>query len=103
MKLYKWNPETDGPLSETALTNKLEKLGYHCTCYTYSKGTVFPDHSHGADKIDAVLKGQFRISTSGESVIMEPGDYVFVPANTTHHAEVIGDESVVSIDAIKLD
>jgi quercetin dioxygenase-like cupin family protein len=102
MKLNKWNPETEGALTETALTDKLEKLGYRCTCYTYPRGTVFPEHSHSMDKIDAVLKGKFRITSSGFSHVLEPGDYVFVPANITHRAEVVGDECVVSLDAIKM-
>ena len=101
MKVHKWNAETDGPLSETGLINKLEKMGYRCTRYTYPRGTYFPDHSHSDDKIDAVLKGEFKISMSGKSVLLNAGDYVFVPKGEVHSAEVVGNESVVSIDAIK--
>jgi quercetin dioxygenase-like cupin family protein len=38
----------------------------------------------------------------GESIILTAGDYIYIPANTPHSAEVIGDESVVSIDAVKI-
>jgi quercetin dioxygenase-like cupin family protein len=37
----------------------------------------------------------------GESIVLAPGDYIYIPANTPHSAEVMGDESVVSIDAVK--
>lgn len=101
MKVQKWNPDTEGPLSEPALIHKLEKLGYYCTCYTYPPGTVFQEHNHEIDKIDAVLSGKFKLSMAGKSVTLEAGDYLLVPKNMIHRAEVIGDESVVSIDAVK--
>lgn len=103
MNVYQWNTKIDGPLTEAGLINKLELMGYHCTRYTYPKGTFFPDHSHHADKIDAILKGCFKISMGNESAVLNAGDYVLVPRETIHNAEVIGDESVVSIDAVKLD
>lgn len=101
MKLYQWNPEADGPCSEAALINKLEKMGYQCTCYTYPKGTIFPEHSHNLDKIDAVLKGQLKITMAGTSLVLHAGDYVFIAHGTRHSAEVVGDEAVVSIDAVR--
>ncbi|MBI4005561.1 MAG: cupin domain-containing protein [Gammaproteobacteria bacterium] len=101
MKVQKWDSNTDGPLSESALRNKLESIGYHCTRYIYPPRTVFPEHSHEVDKIDAVLSGKFKLSMKDKNVILEAGDYLFVPKGMIHRAEVIGNESVVSIDAIK--
>ena len=101
MKIYRWNPDTDGPLSEAALINKLETLGYTCVRYTYPAGTYFPDHNHEIDKIDAVLQGNFKITMRGESDILTRGSYVEIPKYTIHSAEVIGDEVVISIDAIR--
>lgn len=101
MKIYRWNPDTDGPLTEAALVNKLETLGYKCVRYTYPAGTCFPDHDHEIDKIDAVLQGTFKITMHAESVILTRGSYIEVPKHTIHSAEVIGNEAVVSIDAVK--
>jgi quercetin dioxygenase-like cupin family protein len=101
MKLEHWDPERDGPLSEAALINKLEKYGYDCTRYTYPPGTVFPEHCHETDKIDAVLKGKFKMSMAGESVVLQAGDCLHVPAGMIHRAEVINDTPVISIDAVK--
>lgn len=101
MPKVKWNAESDGTFSETALIMKLEKLGYRCTHYTYPAGTEFPPHEHTVDKIDAVVKGKFRITMDGESFILEPGDYVVINRNTEHSAAVVGNDAVVSIDAIK--
>lgn len=101
MKICHWNTQVDGPLTETALIDKLERMDYRCTRYTYPRGTLFADQLHNLDKIDAVLKGRMKIGISGENVILNPGDYVCIPKGTSYSVEVIGDESVVSIDAIK--
>ncbi len=101
MKVEHWHPDVDGPLTEQALCQKLEKRGYSVTRYTYSPGTSFPEHTHNIDKIDAVLAGRFRMSMNGQAVILEPGDCLAVPRGTPHAAEVMGDQPVVSLDATR--
>ena len=101
MRLFRWNTTVDGRLTETALRQKLERLGYSVTRYSYSRGTYFPDHSHGVDKIDAVVSGRFRMVMEGKEVILEAGDMLTVPAGVVHSAEVIGDEPVVSLDGVR--
>ena len=96
-----WDSERDGPLSEQALRRKLEQRGYRVSRYEYPPGMVFPDHTHGVDKIDAVLAGRFRMTLENQSVILEAGDCLAVPRGTVHRAEVVGDEPVVSLDAVK--
>jgi quercetin dioxygenase-like cupin family protein len=101
LKLKHWDFDSDGPLDETAMRRKLQALGFRVTRYHYSPGTVFPDHTHGVDKIDAVLSGRFRMTMDGRSLILEAGDMVAVPAGAVHSAEVVGGETVVSLDAIR--
>lgn len=102
MELRHWDEEADGPLTKFAMRQKLEAMGYAVTCYTYLPGTIFPMHDHEVDKIDAVLSGQFRMEMDGQSVILEAGDTLVVPRGVLHSAEVIGDDAVVSLDAVKL-
>lgn len=97
-----WDEERDGPLSEKALAAKLEERGYRVSRYTYPPGTTFPDHAHGVEKVDAVLSGQFRITMGGAEVVLEAGDALLVPQGSVHSAEVVGDEPVVSLDAVKI-
>lgn len=101
MKIERWNRETDGELTETSFRRKIGKLGYRVTCYTYPPGTMFDVHTHPVDKIDGVLSGRFRIGMHGDSAVLEPGDFVHVPAETEHTAEVVGSEPVVSLDAVR--
>lgn len=102
MAIHRWNATLDGPFSEQALRVKLEGLGYRVARYTYSPGTVFPDHRHDVDKIDAVVAGRFRLVIGGHLVMLGPGDWVDVPRGAVHNAVVVGDEPVISLDAIKL-
>jgi quercetin dioxygenase-like cupin family protein len=102
MNLIRWNQTMDGRLTEQALRRKLDLLGYSVTRYVYRPGTVFPDHSHGMDKMDAVLSGRFRIIMEGREIMLDAGDMVAVPAGAVHSAEVIGDDPVVSLDGVKI-
>jgi quercetin dioxygenase-like cupin family protein len=101
MTFHRWSPSTDGALTEKALREKLEAEGYSVSRYVYSPGTHFPEHTHGVDKIDAVLSGQFELMVSGERVVLGPGDWIAVPRGVRHTATVVGDEPVVSLDAVK--
>lgn len=96
-----WNPETDGELNEANMRAKLEARGYRVNRYVYPPGTYFPDHTHDVDKIDGVLSGQFKMRMKNHSVILTAGDCLDVPSGVTHSAEVVGSDSVVSLDAVK--
>lgn len=98
-----WSSEIHGELSEQSMTALLKSMGYRINCYIYSPGTFFPDHDHNVDKIDAVLSGRFRISMENRAYILEAGDWLEVPRGVVHSAEVLGDQSVISLDAIKND
>ena len=100
MQIEHWHSERDGPLSESALRHKLERRGYQVNRTVYSPGMFFPEHDHAVDKIDAVLSGRFRVTMQGREAILEAGDFVVVPKHVCHAAEVVGDEPVVSFDAV---
>ncbi len=101
MQVEKWDVKKDGPLTEAALRRKLESKGFSVSKYVYSPGTYFPDHSHGVDKIDAVLSGQFKMTMGGKSAVLEAGDCLFVPKGASHSAEAVGKEPVVSLDSVR--
>ena len=103
MKVESWDVKRDGPPSEAALRQTLERRSYRVSRYMYSPGTYFPDHSHHVDKIDAALSERFRVKMGDEQVILEAGDSLAVPRGVVHSAEVVGNEPVVSLDATKED
>jgi len=101
MAVHHWNEALDGPMSEAAMRRKLEAAGYLVARYTYPPGTAFPDHTHDVDKIDAVLSGRFRLVVAGHLAVLGPGDWIEVPRGVRHSATVLGDEPVVSLDAVR--
>lgn len=101
VKMQRWNPDTEGELTEKKMRHKLEQQGYSVNRYVYTSGTYFPDHTHEVDKIDAVLSGHFRMTIGDQTVVLEAGDCLYVPQGATHSAEVVGADSVVSLDAIR--
>lgn len=98
--LERWSEALDGSPTEEAIRAKLEEKGYRATRYVYPPGTRFPEHTHRVDKIDAVVSGRFRMVIEGEEVVLGAGDRLFVPSGTHHSAEVVGEVSVVSLDAV---
>ena len=101
MAVDSWDPTRDGELTEQALREKLERKGYSVSRYVYPPGTFFDTHTHGVDKIDGVLAGRFELTLPEGSVVLEAGDAIEVPRGAPHSAKVIGDEAVVSLDAIR--
>jgi len=102
MAVHRWNDALDGPFSEQAMRKKLEHAGYTVARYVYPPGTTFPDHVHEVDKIDAVVSGRFRLVVAGHLAMLGPGDWVEVARGVRHSATVVGDDPVVSLDAVKL-
>jgi quercetin dioxygenase-like cupin family protein len=99
-KIERWDEACDGALTSLRLRRKLERYGYRVSTYVYSPGTFFPTHTHAVNKIDAVVSGRFRIVLESEEIVLGPGDSVWVPRGAAHSAEVVGDEEVVSLDAV---
>ena len=96
-----WDEPVDGPLTEAALGRRLVAMGYRVAVYVYPPGTRFPPHTHAVDKVDAVLSGRFRITLGEGAVELQAGDWVEVHAGAVHSAEVLGEEPVVSLDAVR--
>ncbi len=97
-----WDQSKWGPLSEENMRRKLMAEGYSSVFrYLYPRGTVFSDHTHSMDKKDSVLEGEFLITLEGEEFLLHAGDSIEVPANAVHSAQVVGEEGVVSLDAVK--
>nr|CRH04786.1 Conserved protein of unknown function [Candidatus Magnetococcus massalia] len=84
-----------------SMAQAIRDAGYTPSEYRYPPGTYFPPHTHNVAKIVAVCSGRFSLELSGERVTLEPLQGVLVPAHALHDAEVLGEEPVVSIDAMK--
>lgn len=102
MQIEHWNEIRDGVLTEDNMRRKLHTRGYSVSRYVYPAGTFFPEHEHAVDKIDGVLSGRFRLTLQGKEIILEPGDCLAVPRGALHSAEVVGNDPVISLDAVRI-
>ena len=106
LELTHWD-EAWGPISEKTMRQQLIAAGYNVSRYHYPPGTYFPTHSHEVHKRDTVLTGRLRIAwpatedSPAGSVVLEPGDMIEIPAGARHSAEVVGPETVLSLDATR--
>ena len=97
VRLERWTA-ADGLLSEKRMMRLLEFEGYDVLVYTYRPGTVFPEHEHTQAKCDAVLAGTLRVTVLEKAWDLGPGDRLYLPAGTRHAAEVVGGDTVLSLD-----
>ena len=63
----------------------------HNTLQRDGKGP-YPAHSHIYEHCMYVVKGNAKVTSGGESRIVEAGDFIFIPSNELHSIENIDEE-----------
>jgi mannose-6-phosphate isomerase-like protein (cupin superfamily) len=85
MRVERWDPRREGPLSEGSLRRKVLPPG----------STIIL--AGDREQISAVAAGLLRITLDGESAILGAGDSVHLSPGAAHQAEVLGSAPVVSL------
>jgi quercetin dioxygenase-like cupin family protein len=101
MRIERWDPRRDGPLSEAALRQKLESRGYVAAPRDYPAGAVAAAQPHERERIEAVVSGLLKVTVDGESAILTAGDVVFVPRGAVRRVEVVGPSAVHCLEAVQ--
>jgi len=84
-----------------AIKQQLKDDGYHIYVYSYPGGMCFPVHTHDHDTIHVLLSGSLQINFNNNEHNLIPGKRFLVPAHVPHSAEVLGESTVVCLDATK--
>ena len=100
MRIERWDPRRDGPLTETALKQKLEARGYVVTTRQYPAGSVVAAQAEDRERIQAVVTGLLKVTLDGESAILTAGDMAIVPRGAVRRLEVVGSAPVHSLEAV---
>jgi quercetin dioxygenase-like cupin family protein len=100
MRIDRWDPRRFGPLTESALRQKVEACGYEVSTLAWPAGTVVPPQMQDRERVDAVLTGMMKITLDGESAILTAGDMVYVPRGAVRRVEVVGPATVRVLNAI---
>lgn len=83
------------------LQAKLEADGYQVSMHLLAPGTIFAAHCPCETRIEAVFCGQLRLVIGGQLRVLGPGDWLEVPAGVTINSEVVGDEPVLGLAAVR--
>ena len=100
MRIERWDPRREGPVTESALRHKVESIGYEVSRYAWPAGTVVPSQTHDKERVGAVVTGIVRITLDGESAILTAGDIVYVPRGAVRRVEVVGSFPAHCLDAV---
>jgi quercetin dioxygenase-like cupin family protein len=100
MRIDRWDPRQEGPVTEASLRGKVESIGYQVSSLAWPAGTIVPAQSQHHERIDAVVSGIVKITLDGESAILTAGDMVYVPRGSVRRVEVIGTATAHCLDAV---
>lgn len=100
MRIDRWDPRRDGPVTEAALRQKVASHGYEVSTFAWPAGTVVPAQAQQEERVDAVVAGVVKITLDGESAILTAGDIVYVPRGAIRRVEVVGVHTAHCIDAV---
>lgn len=85
-------------VSRVMLTANQTNGRYSIIDETFKPGMKTPSHQHGYhSETFMVLSGTMKWTVAGEIDVIGPGDLVYIPPDTSHAAEVVGDEPVHAI------
>jgi quercetin dioxygenase-like cupin family protein len=100
MRIERWDPRRDGPLSEAALRQKLEARGYQVSICSWPSGAIVAGQAQPRERIDAVTSGLLKVTIDGESAILTAGDMVYVPRGSIRRIEVVGSAPVQCLEGV---
>jgi mannose-6-phosphate isomerase-like protein (cupin superfamily) len=91
------------PPNPAMIRFNLESEGYQVFQWSERPGAFYGPHKHEQDQVHWVMSGCLEITVKNVGVFrLGPGDRDFMPAETYHAAEVIGDEPVLYFIGEKL-
>ena len=98
MKVVRWSERQ--PPAEVRIRQAMAAEGLRPYRWSNAPGDVYAAHSHSYDKVLYVAQGSitFGLPDTGESMLLNAGDRLELPAGTSHDA-VVGPAGVVCLEA----
>ncbi len=100
IRIERWDPRRDGPLTEAGLRAHLQSLGFDAVSRVYSPGPIVAVHTDSRLRIQAVLSGEVRVTIDGESAVLTAGDAVFIPGGAIRCVEAIGSPAAYCLEGV---
>jgi len=100
MRIDRWDPRHDGPVTDAALRQKVAANGYEVSTFAWPAGTIVPAQAQQRERADAVVTGVVKITVDGETAILTAGDIAYVPRGSIRRVEVLGPSTAYCLDAV---
>lgn len=65
--------------------------------YVLKAGTVDPQKPHDEDEVYVIMSGRGRFTCAGETVAVEPGQTIYVPAHDDHRFHDIAEDLTILV------
>ena len=79
------------PVDKAAVGHDWAARGYSCDWFVDPPGREWNDFVHDCNELVTVAEGRLRMTIEGESMVIDPGDEVFIPAGARHSVKNIHD------------
>lgn len=100
IQVIRWQEATEP--QESTLRQHMQQEGLSPHSWSNGPGDTYAVHSHTYEKVLYCVHGSIRfdMSASGDSIDLNPGDCLILPARTPHSA-VVGSQGVTCIEAAR--
>ncbi len=75
------------PPTQQEAEARLHQEGYEVFCWMDVPGVVYPRHHHVEDECLWVIDGEISFRVEGKTFLLEAGDRIYLPSDTSHTAE----------------
>ncbi|MCS7313915.1 MAG: cupin domain-containing protein [Bryobacterales bacterium] len=97
MKLYRWSEVAKEQMSPAIARQVIHTERMTVARVHLAKGGIVAGHRHANEQCTLLEKGRLRFTVEGESVELEAGCVLQVPANAFHQVEALEDSVAVDV------
>lgn len=97
MKLYRWSEVEKEQMNPAVARQVIHTERMTVARVHLAQGGVVAGHRHESEQCTLLEKGRLRFTVEGESVVLEPGCVLHIPANAFHQVEALEDSVAVDL------
>jgi quercetin dioxygenase-like cupin family protein len=91
MKHFKWSEIPEERINDKFVRKLIWDGGLMMAWMECLKGCIVPPHSHDNEQLTFVVSGSWRFTIDGKTVVVGPGELVYIPPGVVHAAEAMED------------
>ena len=75
------------PVKRDSVASNWRSRGYDCHHFSDPPGQEWNDFVHQTNELVTVVDGQLKLTVGNQTVLIQPGDEVFIPRGATHSVQ----------------